>query len=35
VEAGAERVRNFGFEEGVHETNAALRVVLEWRPRAF
>jgi hypothetical protein len=33
VEAGGERVADFGFEEGVQETNAVLRVMMEWRPR--
>jgi hypothetical protein len=33
VEAGGELVENFGFEEGREETNGALRVLLEWRPR--
>lgn len=30
---GAERVRDFGFEEGSPSTNAALHVELRWAPR--
>jgi hypothetical protein len=33
AEAGGERVENFGFEAGAEETNAVLRLLLEWRPR--
>jgi hypothetical protein len=32
VEGGIEGVKNFGFVQGDAEKNAALRVVLEWRP---
>jgi hypothetical protein len=32
VEAGGERVENFGFEEGARATNGVIRLVLEWTP---
>lgn len=33
IQAGAEQVRNFGFELGESRTNAALQIAVEWSPR--
>jgi hypothetical protein len=33
IQAGAEQVRNFGFELGATRSNAALQLAVEWSPR--
>jgi hypothetical protein len=33
IQAGAEQVRNFGFELGEARRNAALQIAAEWSPR--